>query len=210
VIRLPRRKAAALVAAAVLTLALLPGRAALALEPEAAKSFVAGAVDDAMATFAGKSLSREDRGARLRDTITRYADPGVTAADVLGRHWDKASADERQRFKATLVDYVVATWSGSLSDIDPAVRITVSGADAKGDRVVVHTVATQPNEPPSNVDWLIASDATGRTIAIDVNVGGVSLTDTMKADFTAVLRANSGQMEALLAAMAKKIAAQPK
>lgn len=208
--RSPRRKAAALVAAAVLTLAVLPGRVALALEPETAKAFVVRAVDDAMTTFAGKSLSREERAAKLRDTITRYADPGVTAGDVLGRHWGKASADEQRRFKATLVDYVVATWSESLSDLDPNARITVTAAEATGDRVMVRTVATQPNEPPGNVDWLIASDPTGRTIATDVTVGGVSLTNTMKADFTAVLRANSGQMEALLAAMKKKIDAPAK
>ena len=209
-ILLPRRKATAFLAAAALAVMGLAGRPALALDVEVAKTFVAKAIDDTLSTYAGKTLSGDQRAAKLRDTIGRFADPALTGRDILGRYWAKATPDEQRRFATTLVDYVVATWNESLSDIDANVRIEVTAAEPQGDRVLVHSVATQPNELPNTVDWLVAADTAGRLVAADVSVGGVSLVNTMKADFTSVLRANSGQMEGLLAAMKKKIDAQPK
>jgi len=181
-------------------------RPAAAEDVDSAKQLVTTIVDDGLATFRGKQLSLEERGRLLAEKIRRYADPTRTSAQMLGRFWGRADQAMQTKFSALLVDYIVDTWSGQLSDIPASQKIAISGVETNADGVLVHTTATSDEDTPSAVDWLIARAADGRMVVTDVTVDGVSLIKTMSADFMSVLRGNGGKVDGLMDAISKKIA----
>lgn len=184
--------------------------AASDVPPAAATEFVSTAFAAAIADFGGKTFSRRDRGDLFRREILRLSDPRPVSAAVLGRYWERLPDAKRAEFERLLVDYVVAVWSESLSDISTTTRMEHRGSEDVGDRVVVHTVVAEPDDPaPSPVDWTVASGPDGKLVLVDVAADGVSVVRTMRADFAAVLRANDGNIDALFDAMRRKIGPLP-
>lgn len=179
--------------------------AAQAVDRDAASALIGEVTHEAVASLTAKGLSGEERAQAVRDLITRYSSAEKLSEEILGRAWATASAEERARFESSFVEYVVALCAGMLRDMSPETKILVSGAEARGDLVLVHSVVTAGDADRTPVDWSVASTTDGRLVLADVSTEGVSLIRTMRSDFRAVLFANAGRIEALLAAMHHKM-----
>src|SRR6185369_16290487 len=70
----------------ILTIFLLNGSPARALDATAAGAFIERLMQDTVGELAGKSLSRDERAAVLAGLLERYADTKATADELLGRH----------------------------------------------------------------------------------------------------------------------------
>lgn len=178
-----------------------------AVETDAARRIVIAVVEEAIQTFGGKSMGKEERGAKLRSLIDKYADIGLSSQDILGRYWGKTSSTERHELTGLVLDYAVGSWIDHLNDVPSNQRIDVLSADAMTDgRVLVHSQIITPGESV-DVDWTVASAASdGRPAITDVSVEGVSVIQTMRGDFTSIIRANAGRLEPLFEALRRKIA----
>jgi phospholipid transport system substrate-binding protein len=201
------RRALLLIIAALCTAMATWPAPARALEPDAAVLVVNNAVKDAIGAFAGKKLAREEMRRTADQLIQRYSDRQQLSEQVLGRYWTRASVEEQAKFQGMIIDYMVAFWGGQMSDVSNDQKITVTGSERQGDRVVVHTLSTEPGEAPTPVDFVVGAARDGRAVILDLLAQGVSPVKTMRDDFTAVLRSNSGRMDLLMGAMQKKIAA---
>ncbi|HXP96655.1 MAG TPA: ABC transporter substrate-binding protein [Telmatospirillum sp.] len=181
-------------------------RLARAEDGEEAGQLVAAIAGEAMQTFAGTTLTPVDRVAKLRDFIDKYGDFRLSGREVLGRYWDQASPAQQERFGELFRDYVLGSWSNHLTDIPSGQHIDVvsSEVNASG-RILVHSRAVTPTGS-ALVDWTVVRGPAGRLAVIDVTAEGVSVIRTMKADFTAIIRANGGSIEALLDVLGKKVA----
>lgn len=125
---------------------------------------------------------------------------------ILGRYWTKATPDQQTSFKSLLVDYAIGSWSKQLAALPPDERIDITGAVAGTDgHVIVHASSISAKETIP-VDWLVAKADDGHWAVVDVTAEGVSVMQTMKGDFTAIIRAHGGNMDALLEALRQKIA----
>ncbi|MGE5506639.1 MAG: phospholipid-binding protein MlaC [Actinomycetota bacterium] len=200
---LVRRSAAGL--AAALFVCLAGNHPAGAVEVGAAKSYVADTFRTAVATFSVE-MPKDKRRGELRDFINKFGDLGLTSQDILGRYWTRASVEDRSRFRDTIGDYLLATWAADVETVPDDVYLEVGEAESKGERVIVHSVTNKPGDTPSNVDWLVGDRPDGTPFIADITISGVSLANTMREDFTAVLRSNGGKMDALLEVMRKKMA----
>jgi len=96
-------------------------------------------------------------------------------------------------------------YGGALADYSPEGRVTVVGAQHAEGRIVVQSESSEPGGRPARIDWFVVSGPSGFRVT-DVIAAGVSVRETMRADFTGVIRQNGGQVEALLAALRKKTA----
>lgn len=188
-----------------LSLSLVIGTPARALEPDAAAAFVDQAVRDVYTTMAGKNLSREQRAAVLNSVIQRYANIEKTSEILIGPSWGNASTSDQTAFEQTLVAYMLALWSEPLGDISPGQKVSITSAVARGDKVLVASAATAPHEDPTYLEWTVASAPDGHPFIADVSVEGVSLIRVMKSDFSSVLFANAGRLDGLIAGMQRKI-----
>ncbi len=200
-----RRMAVALIVG--VTLGFTAATPARALDPAVAAAFVDTAIHDVYASMAGKHLSLEQRAAVLDSVIHRYANIERTSQDVTGPTWSKASTSDRTAFEETLVAYMLAQWSGPLGDISPGQQISITGAVARGERVLVRSAAAAPHEDPTYVDWTVESTTDGRPFIADVSIEGVSFIRVMRSDFSSVLFANAGRLDGLIAGMRRKIQA---
>jgi ABC-type transporter MlaC component len=178
-----------------------------ALDPDGASAFVDAAVNDVYGSMAGKHLTSQQRREILDSVIHRYTNIEWTSENLVGPSWDKASESDRTAFESTLVAYMLAMWSQPLGDISPGQKIIVTGAVKKGDLVLVRSAATAPHEQPTYLDWTVVSTPDGHPFIADVSVEGVSLMRVMKSDFSAVLFANAGRLDGLIAGMRRKIGA---
>ncbi|HEX9464676.1 MAG TPA: ABC transporter substrate-binding protein [Alphaproteobacteria bacterium] len=178
---------------------------AQALDRDAASALIGQVTHEAVASLTAKGLSGEERAQAVRDLIARYSSSEKLSEEILGRAWATASAVDRARFENRFVEYVVALCAGMLKDMSPETKILVNGAEARGDLILVHTVVTAGDDDRTPVEWSVAATPDGRLILADVSTEGVSLIKTMRSDFRAVLFANGGRIEALIATMNHKI-----
>ena len=174
-------------------------------DPQTPSMLVDGLVHDAVARLSVKGLPRTEREHVVRDLIARYSDQDQLAQHVLGRSWASASDEERSRFENRFGDYMVALCSGMLKDVPGDVKLVVKGEEPNGDQVVVHSAFVETGGDATKVDWSVATAGDGHLFLSDVEADGVSLVRTMSSDFRAVLFANGGRIEALVAVMSRKI-----
>lgn len=190
------------VAVAIAIVAPFPAAAA---DNQAAINLVATAVDDVISTFAGKVLVKDEQARLFRAEIERFSDPRLLSAAILGRYWDRLSDAEKTEFQHLLIDYIVAIWGEGLSDVSASTKVDIRGTETTGDRIIVHTIVADAADGPSVVDWTVTTNGSNAPVIADIAADGISIIKTVKADFTAVLRTNGGQPDALFQAMRQKI-----
>jgi phospholipid transport system substrate-binding protein len=66
-------------------------------------------------------------------------------------------------------------------------------------------VVERPNNPPTNVDWVISNPTSDPKI-IDVIAEGTSLRLTQRQDYASYLNRNNNDIDALLNAMSQQVA----
>lgn len=185
--------------------ALLATRPAVALEPAAAEGVVKNAIADATKAFVGGPFTTGEARAKIAMMVEKYADVPYESEQLLGRYWRKAGPDQRQTFSGLLVPFFVATYGGMIDGAKDTPKIDFLGSEPKGEGILVHTVITAQGEDPVPVDWLVQTMTDGRTVITDLVAEEIGLVTTMRSDFTSVIRAGGGEMDALFTAMRKKI-----
>jgi len=192
--------------AVFVVLGLLLASPARALEAAAAEAVVRSAVADASAAFEGGPFSRDEKRARVSRLVEKYVDLSFESELLLGRHWRKASPERRRTFTELLIPFFVSTYGSMVDSAKVTPEVEVVGSQPGGGAVVVvHTLLKTPGETPVTVDWTVTGLETGRTVITDLVAQDIGLVTTLKADFTAVIRSAGGDIEALFAAMRRKI-----
>jgi phospholipid transport system substrate-binding protein len=194
---MPSRRALLLLAA------LAPGMAhAQAGDTAAASRYISTLVDDAFKALIG-DMPAEERRKRLRSFLQRNLDVPGLPQTVLGRYWDRLTPAQRSEYLQLFESYLAMNYAPQFAQYPPQGKVTVIGAKAVEGAVVVNSESLEPGAQPVKVDWVVVLRPAGWRIA-DVVAAGVSARETMKADFTGVVRQNGGNVEALLAALRKK------
>lgn len=196
---------AALAAALLSLLSIAP--AARADDVEDAQKVVTSLMDEAVSDFSGKTLSTPERDAKLHELIAKYVDVDESSHEILGYHWTKATPEQRQRFSKQVVDYVISSWSSQVKDVPAGQKVEFHSGDidAATGHILLHTTISRTGVEPSPVEWVLAHGPDGHIALVDATVEGVSILKTMHGDFTAIIRANGGSLDALMDALDKKI-----
>jgi phospholipid transport system substrate-binding protein len=75
----------------------------------------------------------------------------------------------------------------------------------RDDNAVVSSVVERPNNPPTNVDWIVSNPA-GSPKIIDVVAEGTSLRLTQRQDYASYLSHNNENIDSLINAMRQQVA----
>ncbi len=178
----------------VLLLAGSFGPAAAGDRPE---SFVRNFADEGLAVLSDRDMSGVERRAAFRRILSQNFDMALVGRFVLGKHWRRATASERQEYMGLFEDFVVASTTRRLSNYANE-TIEIGRSRPKGERgAVVASRILRPDAESIRVDWrLHRRDGTWRIV--DVAVEGVSLVLTQRNEFDAVIRSGGGRIDALL------------
>ncbi len=167
------------------------GRAASAGENEA-KKVVRRLVDHIL------QLIQNDSGGpgqirRLMAAIESQTDLSLLARMTMGRHWRRATAEQRATFVDLFRSYLLQTFATRLrryagSDLaDAHRRFEIMSTQSVNKRdVIVRSRVVPPFGPPLEVDWRLR-ERDGRPVIIDLVVEGISLLISQRSEFGAVL-----------------------
>jgi phospholipid transport system substrate-binding protein len=182
---------------------LATGLGASAQPASQATAFVKQTGDQLVAIVNGPGTSEEKRP-RLQKVIDNAVDVDDVARFCLGGFWRRATPDQQRQYMDLFHDVLLNNISGKLGDYK-GVHFVMNRSSARGDTEIVNTTVERPNNPPTQVDWII-SEASGNPKIVDVVAEGTSLRLTQRSDYASYLHQNNGSVAALIEAMRHQVA----
>lgn len=180
-------------------------RGSLAGDDEDAAQFVRSFGDQAIAMLSDPALGPEDREREFRRLLTDGFHLELIGRFVLGRHWRRASDEERAEFQRLFEDYVVASYAQQLANY-AGERLVIQRGQVKGERgALVSSQITRPQGDPIQVEWRLRRAGEGWRI-IDVVVEGISMAVTHRSEFSSVISSHGGRIDGLLEVLRGKTA----
>lgn len=132
--------------------------------------------------------------------LGRYADMPAIGASVVGPAWRSATPAQKQAFVPAFTGYFARRYGKTFSDYKNA-AITVTGSEDAGKAgTLVHSVVKRPGQPDIRVDWQI-SDRSGSAKVVNLLIEGVSALSNERAEMGALLDAQGGNLDAVIAKM---------
>jgi phospholipid transport system substrate-binding protein len=161
-------------------------------------------IGDQLVSVVNGPGGERDKRARLTEIIDSGVDVDGVARFCLGRFWRTASADQQRRYMELFHQVLVNNITSKIGDYR-GVRFQMGRTQRREDDAVVSTVVERPNNPPTNVDWIVSSPASDPKI-IDVVAEGTSLRLTQRQDYASYLSHNNNNIDALINAMRQQVA----
>jgi len=154
----------------------------------------AGRVLDLVMTKTGAA-----REAGILRVLEADFDLNYMARSALGKHWDQATPDQRQRFLKAAANAEAHAYArrfgqygGQTLTVDPSMP------KVRGDGIsIVKSTLTQTNDEPLAIQWEVHNAGQGARI-VDVRIGGVSMVVTRRAEYNSFIQAQGGKVEPLI------------
>lgn len=187
--------------------ALLGAAALAAFAPVAAFAQAAAQatalVESLAADFIAALRSASSQAALTRDfaaMLGRYGDMPVVASSVLGPPWRSATPAQKQAFVPAFQTYLARKYGGQFKDYQNASVKVIKAQDGGSKGVLVSTQVTRPGREPIAVDWQV-SDRSGAPKVVNLIIEGVSMLTNERTEIRAMLEAQGGSLDKLIAAM---------
>ena len=183
-----------------------PGSAHADEFEEGASNFIKALTEDAISMLTVKDISRSERARRFRILMKKnFALKGI-AKFVLGRHWRKASEEQKEEYLQLFEDLMVATYADRFERYSGE-KLLIKRAEVRGKKdAIVHTTMVKADNAtkPLKVAWRVRGKGGTFTI-IDVMVEGISMIMTQKSEFASFIKQNGGGLDALLMELKKRV-----
>jgi phospholipid transport system substrate-binding protein len=184
--------------------------AAPALATPATEAFIQQNFDKGYVILNSASLSASERSEQFRALLLGLAATKRIALFTLGTYAADASPTDLDAFTEAFTNYSIAVYEKGLKRYDGQTLKVVGSSDRSMDDSVVQTEIVSPSKaPPIRVSFRVRRDENGAPIVTDIQIEGVSLAMTERADFTAYLQQHNGSIPELarsLGAMSDKLA----
>lgn len=167
-----------------------------------AEAFVQQTIDDGYVILNDASLSDDERFQRFQTFMLSVTDIRRIARFTLGPYVRQAADADLNDFVSAFTDYAVTVYEDHLSKYTGQTMRVTGSEDREGaelDSIVTARVVNpaNPNAPTFNVGFRVRRNDAGKLIIIDMQVEGVWLALSQRADFTSFLQRNNGNLRAL-------------
>ena len=169
------------------------------------KTFIESLGREVLTKIADKKINDKDREKNFRKLYVRAFDNTYISRFVLGRHWKKIDKKTRNEFVKSFNDYLIMIyapkfkgWSGKFQTIDSQIENNMYVVSM---RLITNSI------PPSSLllDWRMNVTKEKKFKILDVNIDGVSMLVTQRAEFSSVIKNNPLGVRGLIEQMKKKI-----
>lgn len=201
-------------------LAAAPGVFAQAAAPVAAAApakWNASAPDELIRTVSNDVLAqiKGDKAIQAGDVskiaalvdqkIMPFVDFQRMTASAVGRSWRSATPEQQAKIQAEFKTLLVRTYAGALSQVrNHSIDVKRLRAAPTDTEVVVKSELKSGSQQPIALDYRLEQTAQGWRV-YDMNVMGVWLVETYRADFGSVI--NAGGIDSLIAKLQERNAA---
>jgi phospholipid transport system substrate-binding protein len=197
-----RRQFLSLTTGLLLAAGFAPG--AMAQAGGRASAFVKTIGEKLVAVVNGPGSTQEKRQ-QLTQIIDGAVDVDGVAKFCLGRFWRQATPAQQKAYVDLFHQVLVTNITSKLGEYQ-GVKFTVGRSRQQDEDEIVSTVVDRPNNPPTNVDWVIG-DPTSSPKIIDVIAEGTSLRLTQRSDYASYLSHNNYDINTLINAMRHQVQA---
>jgi phospholipid transport system substrate-binding protein len=146
----------------------------------------------------------EERRRMIGPIIDRAIDVDGVGKFCLGRFWNTATPDQRQRYIQLFHEVLIGNITDKLGEYQQ-VKLTVGRSQTRDENEIVSTTIERPNNPITTVQWVVANVATDPKV-IDVIAEETSLRLTQRSDYASFLSHNNNDVDKLIAAMKQQLA----
>jgi len=167
------------------------------------QAFIQSTVDRGYEILNSTTLSDEERSMEFYDFMVSLTDMRRIAVFTLGPYVNRAPESEIEEFVQAFTDYAVTVYEDRLSRYAGQTMMVTGSNDRAEDDSVVNAIvytpndAIDPNTLSINVAFRVREDADGNAIVIDMQVEGIWIAVSQRADFTSYLQQNNGSVPAL-------------
>ena len=170
---------------------------------EGSKNFVEKLGKEVIETVSDEKLSDSQRRSNFRYLYLNAFDNFYISRFVLGRYWKRIDKTVKEEFVKTFNDYIVSTyapkfkgWRGEFKAVDALIEKNFYN---------VKMDVINKDGPVLKLIWKIYLDKNKNFKILDVNIDGVSMLVTQRAEFMSVIKNNPDGVVGLIKAMKKKI-----
>jgi phospholipid transport system substrate-binding protein len=171
---------------------------------EEATFFVEQMVEKAATQLTDKTISRDERIERFKIYINDYFAVEGIGKWILGRYWRLASERERDEYLVLFEEMMVFL----LVDRYPSytgepLHIHKSVIQDEKNVTIFSNIIQKNGKPPIRVNWRVARS--GQVIkVVDVVIEGTSISNTLRSDFSSIIRSRGHSISGLLEVLRKK------
>jgi phospholipid transport system substrate-binding protein len=140
---------------------------------------------------------------QFRPLYRQCFDTEACARSALGPYWQNATAQQCQEFVKSYEDYVVIGYSTPSGTSAVKASRCSGGQPNKEGGIVTSRMNRIDGAAPIEVDWQLSPTNHGCKVT-NVIVSGISMASMQRSDLLSVIQRNSGQVQALLAALRDK------
>ena len=148
-------------------------------------------------------LSPKERSSKIELLIKKFINLDFMAKATTGSFWKKANDIQKEKYKNALLKQIVNTIEEHLNTL-AKLSYKPLKSEARGKKLVyVRGVIEDPtkNIPNVNLLWKLAENKKGKFLVLDLEIEGISLVSSHKAETMAILRKNRGDFNHLLEAL---------
>jgi ABC-type transporter MlaC component len=145
-------------------------------------------------------LNHDERSIRIQSLIKKYINLDFMAKATTGSFWKKASKDQKEKYKEALLNQIVNTIEDHLNKLS-TLSYTPLDSELRGKKLVYVRGKIEDlknKRPPVNLLWKLAASSKKSFLVLDLEIEGISLVSSHKAETMHILRKNRGNFDALL------------
>ncbi len=137
------------------------------------------------------SVTKDKRVEHFGGLLARDLDIPLIGRFVLGKHWRKASDEQKAAYMEVFRQFVVQTYSARLGGVEVD-RFEVVGTKGIGKKdILVKSKVAQASTKAIRADWRMR-EYDGAFRILDLSVEGISMAMTLRKEFSSVLRKKGG------------------
>ncbi len=150
-------------------------------------------------------LEPNERSLKIELLIKKYINLDFMSKVTTGSFWKKASEIQKEKYKVALLKQIVLTIEEHLNTLATLSYKPIKSEKRGRKLIYVKGLIQDPNKkkPDVNILWKLAADKNGSFLILDLEIEGISLVSSQKAEAVSILRKNKGQFDILLKKMNK-------
>ena len=169
---------------------------------EQSKFFVENLGKQVIEKVSNINLSDSERIVNFRNLYLDSFDNYYISRFVLGRYWKRLDSRMRKQFVESFNDYIVTTYAPKFKGWEGTFKATDSLLENNYYNVKMNVL--NKDGPTLQFMWKIYLDKNKNFKILDVNIDGVSMLVTQRAEFMSVIKNNPKGVIGLIEAMEKK------
>ena len=169
---------------------------------EQSKYFVENLGKQVVEKVSNINLSENERIVNFRNLYLDAFDNYYISRFVLGQYWKKLDSNMRKQFIESFNNYIVTTYAPKFKGWEGTFKATDSLLENNYYNVKMNVL--NKDGPTLKFMWKIYLDKNKNFKILDVNIDGVSMLVTQRAEFMSVIKNNPKGVIGLIEAMEKK------